>query len=496
MCERGRLPSRLPVAGQFDQRAHELAAGAGVAPGLGLVAKRRAGDVEVRPGRVADELLEELGGRDRAAPAAVADVLDVGHFALDQLVVDLRDTSAIARAARPRGGPRPAPRRTRADRWSSRRPLRCPAPRRTRRSAWPDRRSWPTPRSTASDSTSASTSRPSASVLCTSIVRPLRAVQHVAQLHGRRAGHVLDQPGEADHVDRQLQLGDGLHRAEHGRGAGHVALHRQHAVGRLERQPAGIERHALADDGQRRRVLRAAAIAQHHQPRRPARSLGHGQQRAAAFRSPAASRPRLRLPGRFASATSAARVGERFGIDLVGRLVDQPPRQIDALAQDAAAARWPLRSPPDQSSVSNGWRFFSARYRSWPWQPTIAPAHAAFGPLGRPALVEKEGHAASAACRPVVGRRPPRRERPRRRRTCSLRPRPTTSACSARPTGTSKRRDLVAAAGEFLALDQSRESRRPAPRRPRRRRRPAARLRKRRRRRRRPRFRRRAIECD
>ena len=44
--------------------------------------------------------------------------------------------------------------------------------------------------------------------------------------------------------------GDGLHGAEHGRGAGHVALHREHAVGRLERQAAGVERHAFADERQ------------------------------------------------------------------------------------------------------------------------------------------------------------------------------------------------------------------------------------------------------
>ena len=156
------------------------------------------------------------------------------------------------------------------------------------------------PRSTASDSTSASTSRPSASVLWTSIVRPLRAVQHVAQLHRRRPGHVFDQPRDADDVDRQLQLCDGLHRADHRRGAGLVALHGEHAVGRLERQAAGVERHAFADDGQRRRVLAGAAVAQDHQPRRAARALGHGQQRAAAFGLQPLLDPRFRFPGRFA----------------------------------------------------------------------------------------------------------------------------------------------------------------------------------------------------
>ena len=65
--------------------------------------------------------------------------------------------------------------------------------------------------------------------------------------------------------------------------AGHVALHGQHAVGRFERQAARVERHAFADDRQGRVGFRRASIAQDHQPRRPARSFGHGQQRAAAL---------------------------------------------------------------------------------------------------------------------------------------------------------------------------------------------------------------------
>ncbi len=34
---------------------------------------------------------------------------------------------------------------------------------------------------------------------------------------------------------------------------GHVALHREHIVGRFEREPAAIERHAFADQAQLRR---------------------------------------------------------------------------------------------------------------------------------------------------------------------------------------------------------------------------------------------------
>ena len=193
---------------------------------------------------------KKLGGRDGAAPAAVADVLDVGHFAFDLLVVDFRIHGQLPDRLADASRPRRSPRRTRAGRWSSCRPLRCPGPPRKRRSAWPGRRSSPTPKSTASDSTSASTSRPSASVLCTSIVRPLRARSTSPSFMA--AGPVMFSTSPAMPITLigNFKLRDGLHGADHGRRSGHVALHREHALGRFERQSAGIERHSLADDGQ------------------------------------------------------------------------------------------------------------------------------------------------------------------------------------------------------------------------------------------------------
>ena len=53
------------------KRAHEFAAAAGVDPGFGLVEKGRAGDVDVGPRCVADELFQKLGGGDGSAPAAL-----------------------------------------------------------------------------------------------------------------------------------------------------------------------------------------------------------------------------------------------------------------------------------------------------------------------------------------------------------------------------------------------------------------------------------------
>src|ERR1700676_4269896 len=76
-----------PAAGDFDQRSHECPARAAVGPGFWFFDERRAGDVDVGPGALVDELFEELGGRDCSAPATLAHIFDVGHFALDLLVV-------------------------------------------------------------------------------------------------------------------------------------------------------------------------------------------------------------------------------------------------------------------------------------------------------------------------------------------------------------------------------------------------------------------------
>ena len=60
---------------------------------------RRAGDVEMRPGRIVDEALEELRRGDRAG-VSPAGVLHVGEFGIDQLVVGGR-RAACARPSRP-----------------------------------------------------------------------------------------------------------------------------------------------------------------------------------------------------------------------------------------------------------------------------------------------------------------------------------------------------------------------------------------------------------
>src|SRR6478736_4748853 len=71
------------VARQLDQQADAEAAG--VAAGvLAADVPGGAGDVDVRPGRLADELLEEGGGGDRPRLALRGEVGEVGDGALHQ----------------------------------------------------------------------------------------------------------------------------------------------------------------------------------------------------------------------------------------------------------------------------------------------------------------------------------------------------------------------------------------------------------------------------
>ena len=221
-------------------------------PRLRFVRPRRAGDVEVGPRQAAGELLQEhrrRAGAGRAA-AGVHHVGDLAAQLIGVLVVERHRPAAIAgRAGRPA-------------RMTSTQP-----------SGWPNRPDAARPSATTQAPVSVATStrcvapsccayqspsprisRPSASVLITSTVLPLAAGQHVAGLHRPAAGHVLGRRHDADDADRRLEQGDRAHRADDGGAAGHVVLHPLHAVGRLDRDAAGVEGDALADEPEHRRL--------------------------------------------------------------------------------------------------------------------------------------------------------------------------------------------------------------------------------------------------
>ena len=70
------------------------------------------------------------------------------------------------------------------------------------------------------------------------VARPLRI----------RIGKILGGRDNARHMDIRLQFADRLHRIQHSSAAGHISFHLPHFVRRLDRNPAGIERHTFADE--------------------------------------------------------------------------------------------------------------------------------------------------------------------------------------------------------------------------------------------------------
>ena len=121
---------------------------------------------------------------------------------------------------------------------------------------------------------SASTSRPSASVLPISTVMPFRLVQHVARPEGIAGDAVLGGGDQHAQPHRQLGAHDEEREGKRRGGAAHVLLHQRHGARRLDVEPAGIEADALADDGHLGRVLRAPA--EIDQAWRPVAGAAHG----------------------------------------------------------------------------------------------------------------------------------------------------------------------------------------------------------------------------
>ncbi len=77
-----------------------------------------------------------------------------------------------------------------------------------------------------------------------------------------------------------LQLGDGSHRRNHRRAAGHVVFHLVHVLGGLDGDAAGIEGDSLAHQAQNRRGRRRGwQVFQDDERGRFGAALGHGQER-------------------------------------------------------------------------------------------------------------------------------------------------------------------------------------------------------------------------
>src|SRR6266478_8085702 len=75
----------------MNEGAEGHAGGALGEPGFVVVVPGGTGDIQVNPGRVASEFLDEHGAGDGAAAFAAADVLDVGERALYEIAVVVVD---------------------------------------------------------------------------------------------------------------------------------------------------------------------------------------------------------------------------------------------------------------------------------------------------------------------------------------------------------------------------------------------------------------------
>ena len=159
--------------------------------------------------------------------------------------------------------------------------------------------------------------RPSASVLVISLVRPPTWRTTSPGRYDARADRVLGARDERGHPDRQAAArGDQPQRAEHGRPAGHVGVHRRHAVAGLDVQPAGVEGDALADE--------------HDVRARPGAARPPASPRSAAAATPSRRRRRAlrRSPVRRSQSSSRTSTSTPSGAQLAARLRAEPRRVL------------------------------------------------------------------------------------------------------------------------------------------------------------------------
>src|SRR5205085_5243852 len=102
------------------------------------------------------------------------------------------------------------------------------------------------------------------------IARPLRVTIR----------HVLDKADGADHVSARLARGERMHQADYAGSAPHIALHVFHAGRGFDRNAAGVEAYALADEGNRAIAFLAAVPAHDHGAAGLRRTLPYAEQRA------------------------------------------------------------------------------------------------------------------------------------------------------------------------------------------------------------------------
>ena len=248
------------------------------------------------------------------------------------------------------------------------------------------------------------------------------------------------------------ELGDRRDRLQHRRRPGHVVLHLVHAGAGLERDAAGVEGDALADQAQGRAGA-AAGVAEDDQPRRLAAAAADGDQAAHALGGDLLGAEHLdrdRLVARRRSPRRAPRgssAWRRWPGCSAGRGPGSAPRRR------RAPSRPPRRRPPAPAGSATRSRGGGGSSGSRALEAVEAVG--AEDRAGRPALPPRASSSPALRQRPGERARPPaapppsppapRRRAGARRRASSRLPRPTTSTAAS--PGCSSSQLLEAALG-------------------------------------------------
>ena len=145
--------------------------------------------------------------------------------------------------------------------------------------------------------------------------------EHVGRALGGAGGHVLGDAEPGGRLDGQAEAGDGQHAVKDDGGARHVGLHVAHAEGRLDRDAAGVERDALAHEGDLGGGP-GGGVFDLDQARLPGGTLADAEDAAEAFLFQTLLVPYGDLD-RQSLGQFLGGVREGFGVEVARRLVDQ-----------------------------------------------------------------------------------------------------------------------------------------------------------------------------
>ena len=193
--------------------------------------------------------------------------------------------------------------------------------------------------------------------------------------------HVLGKADGAHRVDPGLAPGQRHHQARHAGGTPHVALHVFHAGGGLDRDAAGIESDALADEGQRL-FARLAALPFHDgDARLVLRAHRHAKQRSHAELLHLRRRQDGNLEAELRQRPHA--LGEGHRVQHVGRLVDEIAGQMHAARHCLQSLEALLGATGFGSQDGDVFQRLVFRFLRFVVVETIDPKHGARAQQGR-----------------------------------------------------------------------------------------------------------------